>query len=276
MSAPYPNIGLSTLAMIAAAILAVTIHETFHLITALSLPHTGSITLTPTSIQTVMPPGWPENTVVLAGPLGSLMLGALLVTAGRLWGVGWWRLVIMWLGLISLQNFFGYLMTSLFLSSGDIARFLINLGTPTWAKIGVTILGTIGMFLVAYLYAREVVRYTGLPDKTDRSRQTAASKFGFLPWVYGTLVLVAIYGSSLLLLKLPIGDAVGSMAGIVTIAIFAPIFAFWYSNKKVWVNHPVETGPLVTNNSQARGLVALTATLVLAIVIISLIGGIRI
>ena len=64
--------------MIAAAILAVTIHETFHLITALSLPHTGSITLTPTSIQTVMAPGWPENTVILAGPLGSLALGALL------------------------------------------------------------------------------------------------------------------------------------------------------------------------------------------------------
>lgn len=96
----------STVALVLAAIVAVTLHEASHAVAGLLRGTTP--TLYPNAVSYAPDPSRTTQLVTAAtGPLFSLVLGLVLYVGGRSIGRGFGRFFVLWLSLISLQIFSG-------------------------------------------------------------------------------------------------------------------------------------------------------------------------
>lgn len=206
----------STVALVLAGMLTITLHEMVHFAAALALGHEA--TLHATSVSDSATDDATNIATAAAGPIFSLIFGLIIVFAARRWGSGFWRLLWMWLGFTSAQAGFGYCMIALLSTAGDTGKVLELLGAPWWVGLFSLAFGTAGMLWLSRLFAMRVATYAG-----EDTRQMMA--FGMWPWLLGTLVLVAIY--ALTVLQLPFLEAFLSMFGIIAIAVFAPMFTIW-------------------------------------------------
>ncbi|GAB3841834.1 hypothetical protein [Hymenobacter jeollabukensis] len=132
--------------------------------------------------------------VALAGPLFSLLQGAvLLALARRDRGSGFGSLTLLFLAVFGLINFLGYVMTSPFVPYGDLGKAVVLLGLPQWAAL---VAAVVSAALLAW-----VIRGTGplflrfvpaaaQPVLAERGRYVR----GLLlwPWLLGSIIITAL------------------------------------------------------------------------------------
>ena len=119
----------STIAFALALLVMITVHELGHALAALAQGHDPI--LRPSSVDTGSAPGAEQVVTNAAGPLVSLVTG-LLVLALPQRGSAFTRLFVLWFGLLSVQEFNGYLITGPFVADGDIGVVLKQSGAPGW------------------------------------------------------------------------------------------------------------------------------------------------
>ena len=209
----------STIAFVLAALINIATHEFAHAIAGLLLGQTPTVY----AAQVTYAESGSVSTQMItaaAGPLFSLGLGIIICNFGQALGRGFGRLFSMWLGLIALQNFAGYLVIAPFAREGDTGRLFALLRLPGWAYVVACVLGIALTLLNGRLLAGRVMRYARGPHALRRTV--------LLPWLIGTTVvtvavIAAQVGAGLSGSTVPL-----IVASAVAVAIFAPLFTFFY------------------------------------------------
>ncbi|GAB2584865.1 zinc metalloprotease [Microlunatus antarcticus] len=247
----------SSVALSLAAIVVVTLHELAHAVAGLSLG-VGAV-LHPNSVSYVpeLPPGGQVVTAA-AGPVFSLVLGAVVFLVGRNLAGGFVRLLLLWTGLASMQNFAGYLLIAPVARVGDSGKVLALLDAPGAAYAVSVVLGVALTLLNARLLAGQVTRYARSQDELRH--------LVLLPWLVGTGVTVALTLLDTWISGLGADDVVVVLAGGVAVAIFAPMFTFFYGRLHPAYEHLTLRTPVVP----------LVVTVVLAVLVAVVLGpGLR-
>jgi len=170
----------------AAALITVTLHEFAHGFTAVLLG------LAPTVYglheEDVANTGAPAALIAAAGPVVSLILGLLfLALHKRMRGQGFGRYLAMWLGLLGIAVFTGYLMTAPFYKQGDVYKVLSSLGLVSPIALAASlVLGGIGIVLLARMGLPCLLSLTN--SEAPLRPQMMAS--GLLAWVGGSLLVL--------------------------------------------------------------------------------------
>ncbi len=130
--------------------------------------------------------------IAAAGPVVSLLLGMIFIAIyKRLRGQGFSRYLMLWLGLLGIALFMGYLITPPFYTKGDVYKVLasFNLASPIF--IGISVLcGAIGIIQLGRL---GLPRLLALTDSLQPLRPQMMA-LGFLAWMLGSvLVLLAMF-----------------------------------------------------------------------------------
>jgi hypothetical protein len=213
----YP-VGNSAAALALAGIVGVALHELAHAVAGLVVGVTPTVYR---STVTYVPVPEVDGRIATAatGPLFSLVLGIVVFLTCRGAGRGFGRLFALWLGLVAMQNFYGYCLIAPIAAEGDSGIVLGLAGAPGWVYAVAVVIGVAGTLLNARLFAGQVIRYGRDPDELRR--------LVLFPWLIGTGVLVA-FDLLCLYLFTPGGPAAVIVAGSVAIAIFAPVFTLFY------------------------------------------------
>jgi hypothetical protein len=170
----------STIAFSLALSLTITLHEFGHAFAALALGHHPIVH--PFSVQTNVFGASQGVIAALAGPILSLGIGLLfLAISARRRGSGFTQLLLLWLGLFGVQEFFGYLITAPFVATGDIGSALKGLGTPGWPAWLCFAIGWVGTYFVGSVATRR------LTLMTDPAQQLAPQlrRLGLFAWLLG-------------------------------------------------------------------------------------------
>lgn len=242
----------SSIALLLAGMVATTLHELSHLTTGKIIGE--SATLFPNEV--VFGAHVSTNHQILTaatGPIFSLISGLIIITLLSKSGKGFMRLFWMWLGLISAQIGFGYLIIAPFARNGDTGKVLSLLNAPNVVYIASFILGIIGMLWLARTFAKSVVAYTDGTTKTMRP-------FGIYSWLTGTILMVAVYMFAAR--NLSDSDQIIVLIGVATSTIFAPMFSFFY--RKITIMHEKLALDVPYIGVAASVVVALILELVLA------------
>jgi hypothetical protein len=209
----------SSLALTLAAPVAITLHELAHAVAGLAL---GSAAVLRSNSVTYVPELVPTDQVLAAaaGPVFSLVFGAVVLLTLRNVGRGFGRLLALWTGLVSLQNFAGYLLIAPFARVGDTGQILAILDAPAVVYLGCAVLGVALTLLNARLLAGQVTRYARSQDELRH--------LVLLPWLIGTAITIALTLLDNIGAGVSGSDVVVIVAGAVAVAIFAPVFTFFY------------------------------------------------
>jgi hypothetical protein len=179
----------STVAFALAAVVMIMIHEFGHALAAISFglyPVVRPFSVdygTATNLQNIV--------IDLTGPFVSLVSGLLILAIARV-GRGFWGLFWLWLGLLSVQEFTGYLVTAPFGRVGDISDALHYLNAPLWAGYACFVVGMAGTFLLGRL---ATLRFLGFTDPASDIPHQMRS-VGLFAWLAGVLLsLILSIGS---------------------------------------------------------------------------------
>jgi len=125
-----------------------------------------------------------QNIVIdVAGPLVSLVSGWLILLVNRRGG-GFWGLFWLWLGLQSVQEFTGYLVTAPFGGVGDIGDALHQMNAPHWVGYVSFVVGMVGIFLLGRV---ATLRFLSFTDPTSAIRNQMRS-VGLFAWLAGVFI----------------------------------------------------------------------------------------
>ena len=250
----------ATGAFVLAAVVNSLLHESAHAVAGLVQGLTP--TLSPFAVHYVPTPTSAQEIVTaLAGPVWSLVMGAVLLAAARSWGTGFTRLFWLWLAFMGMMNFVGYMFIAPFVPAGDTGRALALLKAPGWVFILVSLLGAAMLFGLAYLFARQVKRYaSGLEGERV---------LAFRAWAFGTLVTVVLTVTELLLVRPAIGDIVAVGLYAFAVAVFAPM-QFIFSRRV-----PRMPGEELSLARPSRTGLILAGVAVLAVIVLAAVGGVR-
>lgn len=211
----------SALALALAAMVDVFLHESAHAVAGLTLGVHPTIFHSSVSFAPQLPPSG-QIVTAAAGPLFSLVFGAVVFALTRNAGHGFARLFWLWLGLISMQNFFGYALIAPFAGAGDSGKVLRLLDAPFAVFLVTCAVGIAGTFLLARLLAGQVIRYATTDDQLRRTV--------LFPWLIGTAFTVLLTLVCELFSRSGLGGAelVLVMVGSAATAIFAPLFVIFF------------------------------------------------
>jgi hypothetical protein len=204
----------SATAYAAAALITVSLHEFAHGFTALLFG------LKPTVYglhEEDIANGTVQAAVIAgAGPVASLVLGLIFFALHtRLRGQGFARYLTLWLGLLGMAVFAGYLLTPPFFKNGDVYKVLAGLGLASPALLGISFLfGGVGFVQVAWMGFPRLLNLTNC-DEALRPQMMAS---GMLAWAFGSaLVLLAM---------MPLWPFM-----LVAIGTFAPLMNFFAARR---------------------------------------------
>lgn len=177
----------SAVALLLAQQLMVLLHEGAHSAAARVLGlHPTQFT---DHVQTLPEPtGAAAAAVALAGPVFSLVTGALLIALLPRRAGTWWLLLATWFAFESAQECFGYLITTPLFSSGDVGAALTDLSAPAvvaWLCLAVGIAGMVGL---AWLFSRRAVRWA-----RDLHELRAMVVWGWLAGAVASGLLAVLY-----------------------------------------------------------------------------------
>ena len=210
-----PALVNSTVAFALAILLMITWHEFGHFVAALALGL--SPVMHPFSVDPGAGTDNQEIVTASAGPLLSLVTGLLLLAWYRRVALGgFWTLMLLWLALVNVQEFAGYLITGVFASVGDVGQVLSLTGAPLWVGVVVFVVG----WVITYYNGRYATRQLLL--RTDPARELGPQlrALGLFAWLLGVLLALVLsvgaldFGSA--------GVAVGlfEILGTLTVGIF--------------------------------------------------------
>lgn len=130
--------------------------------------------------------------IAAAGPVVSLLLGLIfLAIHNRVRGQGFPRYLTLWLGLLGIAVFMGYLITPPFYKSGDVYQVLAscNLASPVFMGLSLLV-GAVG---IVQLGRTGLPRLLALTNSLQPLRPQMMA-LGILAWVLGSaLVLLAMF-----------------------------------------------------------------------------------
>lgn len=189
MKQNFARLADSVLAYGSALLITATVHEFGHGLTALLFGqhptvyglHEEDIASSATAV----------GVIAAAGPIVSLIVGLIfLAIHKRLRGQGFGRYLTLWLGLLGIATFFGYLLTAPFYKDGDVYKVLAALGlaSPLFSILS---------FLVGAVGVVQLAR-AGLPcllnlTNRDMPLRPQMMALGFLTWLMGSgIVLLAM------------------------------------------------------------------------------------
>lgn len=174
----------SAVAFALACLVMVTLHEAAHAVAGLL--QGGSPTMYAYAVDTTGLDDGQQIVTALAGPLSSLVSGLVVLALPRASLGAFWRLAVLWLGLLSVQEVSGYLITGPFVRAGDIGAALELSGAP--AVVGwIGVVGWAG----TYLLGRHAVRCLAGMVVDDAPHGPQLRALGLLAWLLGTAIVVA-------------------------------------------------------------------------------------
>ncbi len=189
----YSRLINSVVAFVAALFLSITLHEFAHGFAALALGGEPTVYSGSEDNPSLSPTR--EFLVALAGPVFSLVSGFAVLTLYRS-GRGFGYLFGTWFGIVSAQNFFGYLMTGPFVAYGDIGQALRLASAPALVYVLVFVAGAAGTVLLGYILTARLLTLT---DNTGGDRAAQLRQLAFFTWMCGAgLALLLSVGSDLL------------------------------------------------------------------------------
>ncbi len=144
---------------------------------------------------------------------------------------GFWRLAILWFGLISVQEFSGYLITGLFTNVGDVGSSFGLWGTPTWVRFLVFLAG----WSLTYLTGRVATRR--LLQLTDASAEVAPQlrDLGLFAWLLGAAIAIIVSLPSFDFSVVGLFEALGTVA----VGIFLIFVRVFMRNQDVRRERPI-------------------------------------
>ncbi|MGO1174480.1 MAG: hypothetical protein ACTHXO_01630 [Actinomycetaceae bacterium] len=219
-TAPSPRrIALRTAAVATTAVvLLIQLHEYAHAVVAVLL--VGSSTVH--GAMADHPPASDADLalIAIAGPVFSLVAGLLAYAVSRPLASGYARALLTWFGLGSMQGAFGYLMIALIAPVGDTAVAFEAWDLSIVWSIVAFVAGLAGMFLNAYLLAREIGRTFGTPAPFRGASVWA--------WLVATVAILVIYVGVALLAGVGGEILAWTIIGPATALVFAPMATiFW-------------------------------------------------
>lgn len=203
---PYRLVN-SAVAFACALYIMVTLHEFAHAVAGLALGLRP--VLYASSVDYLITGSASEQiTTALAGPLFSLVSG-LLILALPPRGGAFARLFVLWLGLQSCQEFFGYLITGPFVRVGDIGQALSLLAAPGWVYALCFLAGWAGTFWLGRVATQHLLVFT---DPQPETRAPQLRQLGLFAWLLGAAVTIALSASRGLFTALGLFEALGSLS----------------------------------------------------------------
>ena len=187
----------STVAFALAVLIMIMIHEFGHVLTAISFGLHP--VLRPFSVDYGTATNAQNIVTELAGPFASLISGLLILEITRV-GRGFWGMFWLWLGLQSVQEFTGYLITAPFGGVGDIGNALHYLNAPIWVGYVCFAVGWVGTFLLGRVATLRFLSFTDPASAIPNQMRSV----GLFAWIVGVL----------LTLILSIGSFDGSAIGL--------------------------------------------------------------
>lgn len=179
----------SAVAFAAACLVMITVHELGHVIGALA--QGNAPVMYGFSVQDHSATDRQHVVTALAGPFLSLLsgLGILALPLSSL--APFWRLAVVWMGLLSVQEFSGYLITGPFAHVGDIGSVL----EITHAPVVVGWVGFLVGWAITYLLGRHAVRRLVGFTAPDQPMDAQLRALGLFAWLLGAgLVIVLSLG----------------------------------------------------------------------------------
>ena len=213
----YDRLVNSTVAFVGALFLSITLHELAHRLTALAF----GVKPTVYAAYETHPPlsSGREAVVAVAGPLFSLVSGLIALLVPRR-GRGFWRLFTIWFGVLSIQSFFGYLMTGPFVPYGDIGHAFRLLHAPGVAYVAVFGVGVLGTFALGRFLTEQLLELT---DGEGQVRAAQLRQFAFFTWIAGVVLALLLSVSSDLFSRNGIFEAAAIFAAGIP-ALMARVF----------------------------------------------------
>lgn len=214
----------SAIAFILAGLIATTLHELAHFVTALLLDGQGQFHPTYVSLADNVS----KNHQMLAagaGPLFSLMSGLAVIGLCRTKASNFWGLVRMWFGFLSAQIGFGYFLVAPFAKGGDTGQVLslLNANAILIALVcGIGVVGT--YFLLPRIFSKANSSYV--------SSKQEFFQLGMYPWLIGTIALVVVYFIIENVLVSNSAVDIFSVIGTATIGIFTPLADYKLTSQK--------------------------------------------
>ncbi len=179
----------SAVAFATACLVMITVHELAHVIGGLA--QGNAPVMYGFSVEDNSTGDREQIVTALAGPLLSLVtgLGILALPLSKL--APFWRLAVVWMGLLSVQEFSGYLITGPFAHVGDIGSVLEITHAPA-------VVGWLGFLVgwgITYLLGRHAVRRLVGFTSADRPLAPQLRALGLFAWLLGAgLVIVLSIG----------------------------------------------------------------------------------
>lgn len=192
----YNRLINSVVAFVAALFLQITLHEFAHGFTALALGATPTVYAGHEDHASLSSTG--EILVALSGPVFSLVSGFVVLALYRS-GRGFGYLFGTWFGIVSAQNFFGYLMTGPFIAYGDIGKVLRLVSAPAPVYLLVFLAGVAGTVLLGYILTARLLKLTDDTGVERAARAAQLRQLAFFTWMcgFGVAILLSIGSDTL-------------------------------------------------------------------------------
>ncbi len=180
----------SSVAFALALVLTLTIHEFGHALASLILGFRPVIHAF--SVDTNVATNQQHIITQLTGPIISLVVGLffLSITSAK---NSFLRLTLLWMGLLGIQQFAGYLITALFTTVGDIGNALHRLNAPLMVKLLIFAIGWVITFFVGRFATQRLIALTN-PEETLAPQ---LRQLGLFAWLLGTGFVLVLSVDSL-------------------------------------------------------------------------------
>ncbi len=176
----------SAIAFALACLVMITVHELGHAVA--SLAQGNDPVMFGFSVDSRTATDRQQVLTALAGPLLSLLTGIGILALPVSGLAPFWRLSVLWLGLLSVQEFSGYLITGPFANIGDIGSVLeVTAASP--------VLGWFGFFLgwvITYLLGRYAVRRLVTFTSPHQPLAPQLRALGLFAWLVGAALVIVL------------------------------------------------------------------------------------
>ncbi len=135
-------------------------------------------------------------TISLAGPVLSLIQGILIgLIFIKIQKQSLFKLFLLWLSVLGLSNFFGYLMTGPIFQKGDIGKVFFLTNTPLILQIIIAVIGTAILFYIAYKLTLPFLEFCNKKECISDAKLRENFAFGIIiiPWIAGAIIVTILY-----------------------------------------------------------------------------------
>ncbi|GGF98226.1 hypothetical protein GCM10007304_10270 [Rhodococcoides trifolii] len=176
----------SAVAFALACLVMITLHELAH--AAVALLQGNSPTLGAFSVDPHATTDGERIATALGGPLFSLVSGVVVLTLPTSRLPAFWGLAVLWFGLLSVQEFSGYLITGPFAGVGDIGQALELSNAPAYVGWIGFVVGWAITYVVGRIAVRRLITFTD----SDTALAPQLRELGLFAWLTGVVIVLIL------------------------------------------------------------------------------------